>query len=72
MPEQNPENNVQAQPSSLDFKSSTGNTKYTDNTDALKKKIDSTSVTKQEKCPKGSDPVHKSKTTGIKIGRAHV
>ena len=35
MPEQNPENNVQAQPSSLDFKSSTGNTKYTDNTDEI-------------------------------------
>ena len=67
MAEENPQNNVQPQPTSSDFKSITGNTKFTDNTDALKKKVDSTKITKQEPCPKKDNSLQwESKSKGMK------
>jgi len=52
MPTANNQPTVGAETQTPDFKSITGQTKYNDNTSALKTKVNNTKVTKQDPCPK--------------------
>lgn len=67
MAEQPPKPSVSPQPTSTSFTTVTNNTKFTDNSANLQKKVDSTKIQEQNPCPKSDNSIQwgESKSTGI-------
>lgn len=63
-----PKPSVSPQPTSVDFTTVTKNTKFTDNSSNLQKRVDSTTIQQQNPCPKKDSSVQwQSNSTGMKV-----